>query len=64
MTTPVSSKPNSGEVSRRGLLKSATYLALGSFAAVRSLADVLSENGDVALVFADDDAFAAGAPPS
>ena len=64
MTAPMSSKPNSGEVSRRGLLKSAAYLALGSFVAVRSLADVLSENGDVALVVADGDAVAAGAPPS
>jgi hypothetical protein len=60
----MSSKPNSSEVSRRDLLKSAVHLALGSFAAGRSLADVLSENGDVALVVADDDAVAAGAPPS
>jgi hypothetical protein len=59
----MSSKPNSSEVSRRSLLKSAVYLALGSFAAGRSLADVLSENGDVALVVLRDDAVAAEEPP-
>jgi hypothetical protein len=50
--------------SRRDLLKSTVHLALGSFAAGRSLADVLSETGDVALVVADDDAVAAGTPSS
>lgn len=59
----MSSKANSRKVSRRSLLKSAAYLALGSFA-TRSLADVLSGHGDVALVVADDDAVVAGVPPS
>ena len=65
ITTPMSSKPNSERSWSQAVtsLKSAVHLALGSFAAGRSLADVLSENGDVALVVADDDAVAAEEPP-
>ena len=50
------------ELSRRTFLKSTAYLTLGAAAVGHSLADVLADNGGIALVVAPDDAVASAVP--